>query len=118
MRVATRVRSLRSSSTSPEAQGQSMPVFTSINPATEEQFHSTPVLTDAELEQALAGAARAAPAWAAKPLAERAAVLREAAQVLRNRRDVLARTISLEMGKLFKEARAEVDKCALGCEFY
>src|SRR5262245_26352604 len=95
-----------------------MAVFTSINPATEEEFHETPVLTGEQLEQALAGAARAAPAWAARPLAERVGVLREAAQVLRNRRDVLARTISLEMGKLLKEARAEVDKCALGCEFY
>jgi len=95
-----------------------MAVFTSINPATEEEFHETPVLTGEQLEQALAGAARAAPAWAARPLAERVGVLREAAQVLRNRRDVLARSITLEMGKLFKEARAEVEKCALGCEYY
>jgi succinate-semialdehyde dehydrogenase/glutarate-semialdehyde dehydrogenase len=92
--------------------------FTSINPATEEQVHSTPALTDAGLEQALARTAAATPAWAARPVAERTAVLREAAQVLRNRRDALARTISIEMGKLFREARAEVEKCALGCEYY
>jgi succinate-semialdehyde dehydrogenase/glutarate-semialdehyde dehydrogenase len=92
--------------------------FVSINPATGEEFHRTPVHTPGQVEQALADAARAAPAWAARPLAERAKVLHEAAQVLRNRRDVLARTITLEMGKLFKEARAEVEKCALGCEYY
>ena len=92
--------------------------LSSVNPATEEQFHSTPAFTGEELEQAIAGAARATPAWAALHVTERAKVVREAAQVLRNRRDALARTMTLEMGKLFREARAEIDKCALGCEYY
>jgi succinate-semialdehyde dehydrogenase/glutarate-semialdehyde dehydrogenase len=44
--------------------------------------------------------------------------MRRAAAVLRERREALARTITLEMGKLRQEALAEVDKCALGCEYY
>jgi succinate-semialdehyde dehydrogenase/glutarate-semialdehyde dehydrogenase len=44
--------------------------------------------------------------------------LEKAAEVLRHRREEYARLITLEMGKLYREALAEVDKCALVCDYY
>ena len=92
--------------------------FESINPATGEQLATFPAWGETELEQALSQVANAAPAWAARPLEQRCALMRKAAQVLRSRRDELASLITREMGKLFTEARAEVEKCALACDHY
>lgn len=92
--------------------------FQSINPANGELLAEYPAWDGAAVEQALAQAAAAAPAWAATPLTQRCELMRRAAAGLRERREALARTITLEMGKLRQEALAEVDKCALGCEYY
>lgn len=92
--------------------------FVSVNPATGEQVWSCDAWDDTRIEQALAETARAVPHWADTAIVERCNLLRRAAEVLRRRRDELAKLITLEMGKLVGEARAEVEKCALGCEYY
>jgi succinate-semialdehyde dehydrogenase/glutarate-semialdehyde dehydrogenase len=92
--------------------------YRSVNPATGELFAEFPDWTGDTLDIALAQAAAAAPAWAARPLGERVALVRRAGDVLRATRDALARLLTLEMGKLIGEARAEVDKCALLCDYY
>ena len=92
--------------------------FTSIDPATGARLQDYPALDAAGLEQALARAAAAAPAWGRRPLAERAALLRRASEVLLKHRDEYALLMSREMGKLIAEARAEIEKCALCCRYY
>lgn len=92
--------------------------FTSLNPASGELQREYPVWSAQELETALTGVSAAVPAWQTTPLEQRCALMRRAAEVLRQRRDELAAIITLEMGKLQKEARAEVDKCALVCDYY
>ena len=72
----------------------------------------------ARLETALAASARALPTWAETPLAQRCDLLRRAAGILRAHRDLLARLITGEMGKLHAESLAEIEKSALGCEYY
>lgn len=91
---------------------------TSINPATGETLARFDDYPAARLETALATAATAQPAWAGLALEKRCAHLRELAQLLKTQRDALADIMTLEMGKLTREARAEVEKCALACEFY
>jgi succinate-semialdehyde dehydrogenase/glutarate-semialdehyde dehydrogenase len=70
------------------------------------------------LAVALEQAAAAQHKWAAMSFAQRAEILRDAAIHLRVNRDKYAGLITLEMGKLLREARAEVEKCASGCDYY
>ena len=92
--------------------------FRSINPADGNTLGEFDACTDAELETALAAAAAAAPGWRQQALDERAALVRRAADVVRQRREELARLMTLEMGKPIREARAEIEKCAWVCEYY
>ena len=92
--------------------------LTTVNPATGKPLAGYPVLSAAGVDAALDGAAIAQGAWAARSYADRAAVLRRAAAVLRADVDELALLVTREMGKPLVEARAEVDKCATACEFY
>ena len=92
--------------------------FTSINPATGEQVWACGPWDATQIERALAETALATPHWAALDIAERCRLLRRAAAVLRGRAEELAGLITVEMGKLAKEARAEVEKCAWACDYY
>lgn len=92
--------------------------YTSINPATGETLQQLSLWSASELDAALSTVAAAVPGWQATALAERCALMRRVAEVLRSRRDELARLITLEMGKLFGEAQGEVEKCAWVCDYY
>ena len=92
--------------------------FKSVNPADGSILKEVATFTAAELETALQEAANSAPKWRNTPLAERCALMQKAAQVLRSHADEFARTITLEMGKPLRESLAEVEKSALGCEYY
>src|SRR5690606_11187693 len=56
--------------------------------------------------------------WRRQPFQARAGRMKQAANVLRDNKDKYARIIATEMGKVVKEAIAEVDKCADACDFY
>ncbi len=92
--------------------------FVSINPATGERLAEFPGWEQAGIDAALAESASAAFVWAARPLVERAARVRRLGELLRERREGLARLATLEMGKLIKESRGEIDKCAWLCDYY
>jgi succinate-semialdehyde dehydrogenase/glutarate-semialdehyde dehydrogenase len=89
-----------------------------VNPTTGESVLSFPALGDEALESKLASAARAAAAWRRVSIAERAAVLTRAAEILDRERDRLGRLMTLEMGKLLGAGVDEAEKCALGCRYY
>lgn len=90
----------------------------SINPYTGDEIAAFDFHTEGQVEAALAGAAKAQAEWRQTPLSERAALLKRMAKVLRANKDSYARTITLEMGKPIVEAEAEVEKCAMNCDFY
>src|SRR5712691_1333742 len=90
----------------------------SINPATGEILERFQETSAQELDRVLTAAHEAFLAWRTVPLATRAAKMRDAAHVLRKRAAGYARTMSLEMGKPIVQAEAEVEKCAVTCEFY
>jgi succinate-semialdehyde dehydrogenase/glutarate-semialdehyde dehydrogenase len=57
-----------------------------------------------------------------KSYTERVDHIYDCAQELRKKKEVLARTVTKEMGKVIKEARSELEKCeclvAEGCYYY
>ena len=67
---------------------------------------------------AVDSAARAQPGWEAIGAAARAKFLVKAAELLRGRREELARLITREMGKVLFESRLEVDGAADNFDFY
>ncbi|HET9595710.1 MAG TPA: NAD-dependent succinate-semialdehyde dehydrogenase [Anaeromyxobacteraceae bacterium] len=89
----------------------------SVNPATGEQLASFPETPPGEVDRVLTAALAAQRAWARAPFAERAAPMRRAAALLRERSGELARLMALEMGKPLKDGAAEVAKCASVCEW-
>ncbi|TFV48124.1 NAD-dependent succinate-semialdehyde dehydrogenase [Blastococcus sp. TF02A-35] len=95
-----------------------MSAVITMNPATGERLVEYPAFTDAEVDAALDHAAAAQQRWAALSFADRAAVLRRAAGLLRGQGAELALLVTREMGKPLAEARAEVEKCATACEYY
>ena len=88
------------------------------NPATGETLKTFPALDNTQINTVLQQVSMAGVGWAVTPIAERRACLQRAAQQLRAQRDRYAALITLEMGKPIREAHAEVEKCATGCEFY
>ena len=89
-----------------------------INPTTGERLKTFDQWNDQQVESAVAEAAAANTAWQATTFAERARLLRHAAAELRKNNARYASIITLEMGKIAKEARSEIEKCASGCDFY
>jgi succinate-semialdehyde dehydrogenase / glutarate-semialdehyde dehydrogenase len=90
----------------------------SVNPATGEVIATFEALTREDVEQKLQKAAEAFTINRARSFAERAERMRKAADILEERTDSLARTITLEMGKPLAAAVAEVRKCANVCRHY
>lgn len=88
-----------------------------FNPASGEPLASRPYMTAEHAQAALTRAEAARIPWAMASFAERAAVLRQAATLLRESRTALAQGITLAMGKPITEAEAEIDKSAWNCEY-
>jgi succinate-semialdehyde dehydrogenase/glutarate-semialdehyde dehydrogenase len=93
-------------------------MIASINPATGEIVATFDPLTESQLDEKLACAAEAFRAYRYTTVAERAAWMRRAAEILETEQDALARIMTLEMGKPLKAARQEAAKCATACRYY
>lgn len=93
-------------------------MIASINPANGQVLARFDLHDAARVDEALSGARQAQKSWARTSLAERSALLRRVAAVLRERKPALARLITLEMGKPIVEAEGEIEKCAWNCDFY
>src|SRR5438309_2568335 len=83
-----------------------------INPANEEIIAEVPYGDREDTARAVAAAARAFPEWAAKTAYERAAILKRTAELMRERLEAMARTLTMEEGKVLLEARGELNTSA------
>lgn len=90
----------------------------SINPTTEEVIKNFIENTPEEIEAKLAKCQSTFEVWRTVPIAERALKMKKAAEILRARKSELAHTMSLEVGKTLAAGEAEIEKCALTCEYY
>jgi succinate-semialdehyde dehydrogenase/glutarate-semialdehyde dehydrogenase len=89
-----------------------------INPATGETLKTYEPLTDAELEDRIARAARAWRSYRLTSVQDRVGWLRAAADVLDQDTDHVAELMVTEMGKTLAAAKAEVGKCAKALRYY
>jgi succinate-semialdehyde dehydrogenase len=89
-----------------------------LNPATGEVFAEYPFESAEQLEQSLTRADAGFKAWRKQSVSARAEVLLNMARVLRQKAEVMAQMITAEMGKPIAQARAEIEKCAVTCEWY
>jgi len=78
------------------------------NPATSELLARTPVSTKADVDAVVKAAADAFPAWRRTPAGERIQYLFKLKFLLEDHIDELARLITIENGKTFPEAKAEL----------
>lgn len=90
----------------------------SVNPYTQEVIFNFKELSINEAENKINLCNQAFLSYQKIPLKERAEKLKLLADLLEEKVDELAHTISLEMGKILSEARAEVKKCAWVCRYY
>lgn len=90
----------------------------SINPTTGETLRNYDEHTEKGALSIINVVDKAWQSWKQTSFDQRSERMTNLAFLLRSQRDELARTITLEMGKVFREARAEVEKCAWVCEYY
>ncbi len=86
-----------------------------INPANEKQIGLLPVANQANLDNALAAAREGFNIWSKTAPIERSRIMLKAAQIMRERQEEIAHSITLELGKPIKQSRLEVIR---GCEFF
>jgi succinate-semialdehyde dehydrogenase/glutarate-semialdehyde dehydrogenase len=79
-----------------------------IDPATENPVGRVALASAADVDAAVAAADRAFADWARLPAHERGAIIKRAAELLAERSESVARTLSLEGGKTTPEAHAEL----------
>ena len=84
---------------------QTMPV---LNPATEEVLAQCPRASKSQLDQAVAAAKAAFPAWAATPIEERRKLVGKMADAIEANTGELARLLTSEQGKPLADATGEV----------
>jgi succinate-semialdehyde dehydrogenase/glutarate-semialdehyde dehydrogenase len=90
----------------------------SVNPATGQVIKTFDPMTDEQIDAAIGRAAAAFAALRKTDVGQRAGWLTAAADLLDADRDSVARMMTMEMGKTYASARAEVTKCAAACRFY
>ena len=78
------------------------------NPATEEVVHDIAYGSRKEAHRAIAAAHKAMQSWMKVTAYDRAKVLKKTAELMRERADAIARTLTLEQGKPLAEAKGEV----------
>lgn len=85
--------------------------FRTQDPSTNEVIETFDFLTDDDVTASIATAHEASIPWSARSIEDRASVAYRIAELLDERREELAQTASVEMGKAFDQADAEVQEC-------
>jgi acyl-CoA reductase-like NAD-dependent aldehyde dehydrogenase len=88
-----------------------------INPATEEVINTYEIMTKEQINEKVKKAQNAFSDWK-KDIQKRVDHIHDFAQELRKNKEELARTVTNEMGKVIKEARSEVEKCAWVMDYF
>lgn len=89
-----------------------------VNPTTGETIKQYNEMSPEDVKGAIEKSHAAFLGWRKTSLAERARLLRRAAQILRDKAEDYAKLMVQEMGKPIKSGRSEAEKCAWVCDYY
>lgn len=95
-----------------------MNTVSTVNPFTQQVLESYTFQSKPEVDHYLAQSHNAFKGWRETSLAKRAAYIVSVKNKLMTNKQAYATLISVEMGKPLVQAIAELDKCALLCDFY
>lgn len=90
--------------------------YVSINPTTEEVIEVFPLHDWGDVERALSELAQAQAGWKRVAVSQKVALVDALAATVKARREHIAKTISLEMGKVYAQSQAEVDRILGFCQ--
>jgi len=93
-------------------------MFQSINPYTDTVIFEHTEHTPQEVENLISKTHSAYLQWKTSNFQQRGDLFRKLAALLRKDKETFAMLITSEMGKIIKESRAEIEKCALLCDHY
>src|SRR5499427_9486010 len=92
--------------------------FATVNPSTGEEIEAFSYFTPAQTEKVVARAHKSFQSFRELPVHKRAQLFTDLGNTLRKTKAQLAKVISTEMGKIFSEAEAEIEKCAHEADWY
>jgi succinate-semialdehyde dehydrogenase/glutarate-semialdehyde dehydrogenase len=92
--------------------------FVSVDPTTGQVLKNYKLMPADTVAGIVAQSQAAFLKWRDTSFEDRSACLRRVADSLRQRATEHAEIMAREMGKPLREGRAEIEKCALGCEYY
>jgi succinate-semialdehyde dehydrogenase/glutarate-semialdehyde dehydrogenase len=95
-----------------------MKSFKSIFPFDQSVIAEYKIMDNTAIDKALITSEKCLLHWSAKTFSERAEILKNVSVLLMERKESLAKLITQEMGKVVKESIAEIEKCALGCDYF
>lgn len=106
--------------------GKGRETLSVTDPSTELVIGQLPVATEADIDQAITAAERAFPDWRSRTPQQRARILHKAADLIRERSELIAQTITLELGKPLLQSHIEIERmstlldwhAAEGCRSY
>ncbi len=98
--------------------GQSNEWITSVNPATEDEIGRVPAASADDVNAAVAAAKAAQPAWAAKSIFERGALLRALAAKFREKADDILTMEATDTGNTIAKLGADVQIAAAYLEYF
>jgi succinate-semialdehyde dehydrogenase / glutarate-semialdehyde dehydrogenase len=90
----------------------------SINPTTEKVIQEYKEHTIEEVIAIIEKVQNEWLQWKETSFGHRTSLFRKAAQILRDRKDEFALQMTTEMGKILRESRAEIEKCANACDYF
>ncbi|MHC1737306.1 MAG: NAD-dependent succinate-semialdehyde dehydrogenase [Ignavibacteriaceae bacterium] len=90
----------------------------SVNPSNRKIIREYSEYSDEKVAEIIQWAETGFEKWRETTFEKRSRLMKNAAEVLRKRRDELAKLMTLEMGKPILQSFAEVEKCAWVCDYY
>src|SRR5262245_23437121 len=92
--------------------------FATINPSTGAEIETFSFFSPKQTEEVIARADKSFQCFRKLPVYKRAELFSSLASTVRKNKAQLAKVITTEMGKIFSEAEAEVEKCAHEADWY